>query len=228
MPLEFSSWFWKVAVSTLAVSASLIFLWLKRRKAIVETANRLRQRPNRSEAELVQTSAVEMTGRNDGGTETETNSTAESSSAPDQNAAVQALLQHCREGLEKNDRDQALASLLHIIRITRGEEAITGFLDEAKLRAEREAQERARREEMRQAVEDEALAAAQRMAQELVEDESTLLSQRGKTNIIQEAFENGSSVVCRECNALVPRARYDQHRDYWCEAREHSDHSDSE
>ena len=76
-------------------------------------------------------------------------------------------------------------------------------------------------------IDEEALQAAQQMSEDLASDESTLLAQRGKTNILQEAFENGSSVVCRACNALVPRARYAQHRDFWCDAAPDNDSDES-
>ena len=48
--------------------------------------------------------------------------------------------------------------------------------------------------------------------------QDTLLSEIGDEDLLRQAFEDGSSVVCRRCQALVPAARWEQHRDVWCSA----------
>ena len=58
---------------------------------------------------------------------------------------------------------------------------------------------------------------ATQMAQEMLSDESTLLFQQGNQHILQQAMEDGSSVVCSKCNAMIPAARWQPHRDFWCQ-----------
>jgi len=57
---------------------------------------------------------------------------------------------------------------------------------------------------------------AVRIIEEMLRDESTFLYQRGKQDILRQAMEDGSSVVCTKCNAMVSAMRWQQHRDYWC------------
>ena len=57
---------------------------------------------------------------------------------------------------------------------------------------------------------------AMRMVQELLADESTLLFQQGNQHLLQQAMEDGSSVVCARCNGMIPAARWQQHAQYWC------------
>jgi hypothetical protein len=59
---------------------------------------------------------------------------------------------------------------------------------------------------------------AMKLVEELLHDESTLLYQQGNAHILQQAMEDGSSVVCSLCNAMVPATRWQQHQEYWCEA----------
>lgn len=59
---------------------------------------------------------------------------------------------------------------------------------------------------------------AARIVQELLEDESTLLYQRGQQHILQQAMEDGSSLVCIKCNGMIPVARWQQHQSFWCES----------
>jgi hypothetical protein len=63
---------------------------------------------------------------------------------------------------------------------------------------------------------------ATRIVQELLEDESTLLYQRGHQHILQQAMEDGSSLVCTKCNGMVPVARWQQHVSFWCESTENA------
>jgi hypothetical protein len=60
------------------------------------------------------------------------------------------------------------------------------------------------------------------MVEQLLQDESTLLYQQGKQHILQQALEDGSSVVCSLCNGMVPVTRWQQHQEYWCEAVENT------
>jgi hypothetical protein len=59
---------------------------------------------------------------------------------------------------------------------------------------------------------------ALQIVQELVTDESSLLYQLGKQDILRQAMEDGSSVVCTRCQAVVSNARWQQHQRLWCSA----------
>jgi hypothetical protein len=63
---------------------------------------------------------------------------------------------------------------------------------------------------------------ATRIVQELLEDESTLLYQRGQQHILQQAMEDGSSLVCKKCNGMIPAARWKQHENFWCDSTENT------
>ena len=119
--------------------------------------------------------------------------------------AVRMLLTIARSKIEEESPNDALSALLQAIRITQGEGAILGILDAAKRQAEEES-----------ATDEDALSAAKRMLVMLVKDTSTLLYERGDEHILRDAFQDGSSVVCKGCNSLVPRARFTQHQLYWC------------
>ena len=58
------------------------------------------------------------------------------------------------------------------------------------------------------------------IVKELLSDETTFLYQQGRQQILQQAMEDGSSLVCTKCNAMVSAARWEQHQTYWCEAIE--------
>ena len=47
---------------------------------------------------------------------------------------------------------------------------------------------------------------------------SPILQERGdgSEEILVDAFEDGSSVICKLCKSLVKKNRWDAHRDIWC------------
>ncbi len=51
----------------------------------------------------------------------------------------------------------------------------------------------------------------------ILTSQNTLLYEMGDEDILKDAFEDGSSVVCAKCGALVARARSSAHTEYWCE-----------
>eukprot|EP00545_Synedropsis_sp_CCMP1620_P012633 CAMPEP_0119018148 /NCGR_PEP_ID=MMETSP1176-20130426/18713_1 /TAXON_ID=265551 /ORGANISM="Synedropsis recta cf, Strain CCMP1620" /LENGTH=159 /DNA_ID=CAMNT_0006972089 /DNA_START=76 /DNA_END=555 /DNA_ORIENTATION=- len=59
---------------------------------------------------------------------------------------------------------------------------------------------------------------AYRVVQELMNDESTMLHQRGQQDILRQAMEDGSSVVCTKCQEIISATRWQQHQQYWCTA----------
>ena len=123
--------------------------------------------------------------------------------------AVQMLLNISREKIAQGSGEEALAAVLHAVRLTRGEEAIMDVLGEAKRRSE----ERYDAEVAKQ------VGVAREMCQDLLRQE-TILMETGSEDILRQAFEDGSSVVCRKCGALVSVARWEAHRDVWCSSLE--------
>ena len=61
---------------------------------------------------------------------------------------------------------------------------------------------------------------AAQIVQELLLDETTFLYQQGRQQILQQAMEDGSSLVCKKCNAMISVTRWEQHQMYWCESIE--------
>ena len=59
---------------------------------------------------------------------------------------------------------------------------------------------------------------AQQTMQAVISDESTMLYQQGNQHLLQQAMEDGSSVVCAKCQAMIPATRWQPHQEFWCEA----------
>ena len=57
-------------------------------------------------------------------------------------------------------------------------------------------------------------------------EKDSILKDEGDGEILRQAMENGSSVVCCKCDALVAKDRWEPHRDKWCPML--SDDEDSE
>lgn len=121
--------------------------------------------------------------------------------------AVRTLLRLSETRVREGRGEEALAAVLHAVRLTRGEDAIMDVLDQAKQRAE------ARLE----AEVDRQIAVAREMCTELLQQES-LLHELGDEDLLRQAFEDGSSVVCRQCGGLVSAARWEAHKTTWCPA----------
>lgn len=124
--------------------------------------------------------------------------------------AVELLLDITRSNIADSNPDRALAALLHAVRITRGESAIFDVLNQAR--------ERATAEIDRQVM-NESYAQAKRISEELMRQD-TFLSERGDEEILKDAFEDGSSLVCVKCGGLVAKVRWESHSKFWCSAIE--------
>ena len=57
---------------------------------------------------------------------------------------------------------------------------------------------------------------AMAVVEELLNDTSTFLYSQGRQHILQQAMEDGSSVVCQRCGDMISRERWQQHAEYWC------------
>ena len=151
---------------------------------------------------------------------TSNGSSSSSSSSSPSSEQITQLLQYARAHYDTNPTD-ALLALLQALQLNSGPES-----------AER-AMERIRQElgsDICHHVQDRQgrLDRAVRMVQQLVSDESTVLFAQGNQHLLQQAMEDGSSVVCSKCGGMVPAARWQQHAAYWCQAVEDEEHKDEE
>ena len=69
---------------------------------------------------------------------------------------------------------------------------------------------------------------AMEVVKQLLDDTSTFLYAQGRQHILQQAMEDGSSVVCSRCGDMVSRERWAQHSEYWCSALEEKGCDDDE
>ena len=123
--------------------------------------------------------------------------------------AMGEILGEVKRLVAKGDGNKALAVLLHAVRLSHpdGEEGIFSFLDMAKelINTQRQQDDT---DEMQQALS---------VVEQLLQTES-VIGEAGDGHILRDAFMDGSSIVCRRCQALVKRERWEPHRDRWCPA----------
>lgn len=119
---------------------------------------------------------------------------------------ISLFLQLSRDRISEGNGHEALSAVINAIRISTGadEASLMRILDAARDRAMAE-----QRHQMQQA--------AYQCCVDLV-NQDTLLSEMGDENILVDAFQDGSSVICQRCKALVPVDRAEQHSKYWCDA----------
>ena len=67
---------------------------------------------------------------------------------------------------------------------------------------------------------------AMEMVQEMLKDTSTFLYSQGREHILQQAMEDGSSIICSNCGNMISRERWKQHAEYWCRELKLSDSND--
>lgn len=124
--------------------------------------------------------------------------------------AVEMLLTITRDEIADRNPHQALAALLHAVRLTRGESAIFDVLDEAKRRCSATLDAHSVEQNYAQA----------RRISEMLMEQDTLLSERGDELILKDAFEDGSSLLCTKCGGLVAKVRWESHSQFWCPSLE--------
>lgn len=67
---------------------------------------------------------------------------------------------------------------------------------------------------------------AMELVQEMLNDTSTILYAQGRQHLLQQAMEDGSSIVCSRCGDMIARERWRQHAEYWCRGLNESDSHD--
>jgi len=124
-------------------------------------------------------------------------------------STMRQILSQVRTFISAGDGNSALACLLHAVRLSHpeGEDGIFSFLDMAKELISLQ----------RSKDEDDEMAEALREVEKLVNAQS-LLGEYGEGHILRDAFCDGSSIICKKCDSLVKRERWDAHATKWCSA----------
>lgn len=140
------------------------------------------------------------------------NSVKENELTAEAGGLVASLLQASRDNISAGEPSKALEHVIQAIRLTHGEEAILKLIDAAKAAARRDMDQKIAAQ-----TEEELVRQAMEASQRLTEQPSLLADiGDGSEVILQQAFEDGSSVICAQCGGLVPRLRWETHRDTWC------------
>ena len=129
---------------------------------------------------------------------------------------IEALLRLSKEKVEAGDGQGAIQAALQAATLSSGgdEQAVFRCLDAAKTKAES-----GRTAAYRRGAQNEEEAAQMAAAATICEDmlrRTSILKDEGDEEILRDAMEDGSSVVCVRCGGLVARTRWDAHRDMWC------------
>ena len=132
------------------------------------------------------------------------NSNGESSESIER--VVGLLLDHTRSKIAEGSKVDALAALLHAIRISSGEDSIISIIDKAKKKVEGDYSLN----------QNSAAIAAATDALKMMLLQDSFLSERGQEDILRDAFEDGSSIICQKCNGLVSQSRWKAHSLSWC------------
>jgi len=123
----------------------------------------------------------------------------------EKNASIKSAIEKAKSSFEQADMEGALASVFQALALNSGEEVAASTL--MRLRAELSQAEASMESPMDRAL---------RISAELLHDDSTILGERGESEILRDAFEDGSSFVCTACGGLVACDRVDAHRRFWC------------
>jgi hypothetical protein len=134
-----------------------------------------------------------------------------------QEQSAEPLLDQAREKIARGDHLKALEDLVQAIRVTQGEAAILGALDEAKVLAA----------EARQAGSQRSAEMTTTQLKDLLTGDGSVLQESGQEGLIRESMEYGSSVICRRCHAVVAEHRKEAHSTMWCPALDGPDADDA-
>lgn len=141
-----------------------------------------------------------------------------SSNGMNQSEHISDLIQYAHTNYEENPTE-ALSALLQALTLNSGQasadSAIVRLRDELGEELADHVGNNHRRMERAIAI-----------VEEMLQDESTFLYKRGKQDILRQAMEDGSSVVCTKCNDIVSSSRWQQHQNHWCQALEGEDNDD--
>lgn len=139
-------------------------------------------------------------------------------------SSVPEIIALARTKLSNGDGTAALQMVMEVIRLTKGEAAVFETMNEMKRQIQAKEDMAAGMDVLCAQMEEDlliddqtCLAEAERICR-ILESQQTILLENGNEDILRDAFEDGSSLVCANCGDLVARSRWRQHRDKWCSA----------
>ncbi|XP_051139986.1 uncharacterized protein LOC127257559 [Andrographis paniculata] len=151
--------------------------------------------------------------------------TAGSSSGPDD---VRSLLEKARRLIDQGRPSQALQAVIMAMQMQGGDESVVRRLSSAGENYRIRAQECAAADELASLFAECAIAEVnpqqpgflqQKKDQNLAlpdPDGNSILAETGRTQIMLDAFSDGSSFICLRCGGLVSNHRRDEHEKFWC------------
>ncbi|KAI9199904.1 hypothetical protein LWI28_000212 [Acer negundo] len=159
--------------------------------------------------------------------ETET-ATATATPQRDQGDSVRELLTLARQLINQGKPSQALQAVVMAMRSKGGEEAVFQSLHRARELYISRLQENTGVDQLAALFAECAIAEAQPLNVEPAScnignpstaadaDGTSILAESGRTQIVLDAFSDGSSFICLQCGGLVSNHRKDEHYAYWC------------
>lgn len=135
-------------------------------------------------------------------------------SEDDPSAVIQRLLELSRSQISAGNGQHALEAVIRAIVANSGEESVMRVLDAANNRAKIE-----KEREIRESI--------AKCCEQLVESDS-LLCEMGDEEILLDAFQDGSSVICQNCQGLISVDRAESHSKRWCPALTNSIEEDDD
>lgn len=135
------------------------------------------------------------------------------------NESVSHLLRVARQKINTGHPGEALEIVMEVIRASYGESAVMRTLDDMKCLMENSKNISNLCEQMEESliIDNNSLGTAEIFTSRLM-NEATILQERGDEDILRDAFEDGSSLICTNCGDLISRARWRQHSELWCPA----------
>lgn len=149
---------------------------------------------------------------------------------PDDNNNVRGLLTLARQLISQGKPSQALQAVVMAMRTKGGDQAVFQSLHRARELYLNRLQENTAVDHLASLFAECAIAEAQpflaeqtplnvgassRSAESDVHVHS-ILAETGRTQIVLDAFSDGSSFICLQCGGLVSNHRKDEHYAYWC------------
>ncbi|KAL5847351.1 hypothetical protein ACOSQ3_010875 [Xanthoceras sorbifolium] len=146
----------------------------------------------------------------------------------DQSNVVRELLTLARQLINQGKPSQALQAVVMAMRSKGGEEAVFQSLHRARELYKSRLQENTAVDQLAALFTECAIAEAQPLNVEpapcnisnpsfaLDADGTSILAETGRTQIVLDAFSDGSSFICLQCGGLVSNHRKDEHYAYWC------------
>jgi len=121
---------------------------------------------------------------------------------------ISNLINYAKSNYEENPTE-ALGALMEAMKLNSGQEAVNRAMDVLKHELGDEIVHHVSSRHLR-------MQRAVKLVEELMADESTILFQRGKQDLLRQAMQDGSSVVCSRCHDIISANRWQQHQQYWC------------